>query len=397
MALPTGDLVPTESERDALLAALGRLLDRAGPDRFLTGPIFLPCDEHFPEPFRASRRGVRRLVQRLLAYVGLSMDANVDIFDSFDPHDELDDEGNICPLPRGAAAYTAGIRDGRAHVVVDLRQLDALDRLVGVLAHEVTHLYREHHGMMALDRDAEEMLTDLTSLYLGFGVFVANNAYRYRTEGGLVDGAAAYNAWSEERLGYLSPAALTYLLAVQLELHATPPQVDDDLDPTQRMMLQAARNVLPPKRELAVLLGIDLEAERAPIRDAVELANAYVPAEQETGDEDDDVLLLDDRIVAENAGASLLKLRQTRLSPMAVGGVGGLVVGGVLADTFGLGMWLLVAGLLFAGWRLGKVWPYYQCLGEGCDAIVPRDVDECPRCGGRFARIVDDYSAILED
>jgi hypothetical protein len=70
------------------------------------------------------------------------------------------------------------------------------------MGHEVAHAYRSHHRLQVDDRDREELLTDLTTIYLGFGILSVNNSYRFRKSGSL-EGSLAYTRWSTSSSGYL--------------------------------------------------------------------------------------------------------------------------------------------------------------------------------------------------
>ena len=83
------------------------------------------------------------------------------------------------------------------------------------MAHEVAHAYRTVHGLRVSDPKVEEMLTDLTTVYLGFGVFTVNNTYRYRTFT-QENGAQLYSGSSTSSAGYLSAQAMSFLFAAQI-------------------------------------------------------------------------------------------------------------------------------------------------------------------------------------
>src|SRR5205814_2701759 len=95
---------------------------------------------------------------------------------------------------------------GCAHFAFNETAPSDPEHMAGVMAHEVAHAYRTFHQLAdeAADRDREEWLTDVTAAYLGFGVLVANNSYRYRTSGEQI-GYRSYQTWSVGRAGYLSP------------------------------------------------------------------------------------------------------------------------------------------------------------------------------------------------
>jgi hypothetical protein len=52
----------------------------------------------------------------------------------------------------------------------------------------VVHAYREHHGLTVITPRTEEELTDLTTIYLGFGVLPLNASYISRSNGRIVGG-----------------------------------------------------------------------------------------------------------------------------------------------------------------------------------------------------------------
>jgi hypothetical protein len=83
------------------------------------------------------------------------------------------------------------------------------DTLVAVLAHETAHAWRDVHALEVFDRAAEELLTDLTTVYLGFGVLTTNAAWQFRASG---DGLSS--SWEKQETGYLDFRTFAYLLAL---------------------------------------------------------------------------------------------------------------------------------------------------------------------------------------
>ena len=80
--------------------------------------------------------------------------------------------------------------------------------VVATLAHELGHVILLGGGL--IDRSAKDMepLTDLLTVYLGFGIFTANCSGRFRqwqTE--------TNQGWSMQRLGYLPEEVYGYALA----------------------------------------------------------------------------------------------------------------------------------------------------------------------------------------
>src|SRR5262249_47131793 len=150
------------------------LLHAKGFAPFVSAPLLEPRVEHFPDPWRPDGLGVERLARRLLGYAGLAdLGVEVELFESDVARDKLGSfEGSWAHL--AMAAWLAGIQDGRCLFGADARKLATPDVLVGVMAHEVAHAFRHRHELALANRDVEERLTDLTTVYLGFGVLTTN-------------------------------------------------------------------------------------------------------------------------------------------------------------------------------------------------------------------------------
>ena len=84
--------------------------------------------------------------------------------------------------------------------------------LAGTMAHEVAHVFRRVHALEVDDSDLEERLTDLTTIWLGFGVLTTNASLKHRSHGDF-----NYHAWSRNSVGYLPPQAMSFLLALQAQ------------------------------------------------------------------------------------------------------------------------------------------------------------------------------------
>ncbi len=115
-----------------------------------------------------------------------------------------------------------------------VRYLPALVRqptvLIGTFAHELGHhLLRSGTATPPPieGEDEEEFLTDLAAIYLGFGVFLANQAFSFEQHGD-----AFSQGWRSARRGYLPERDLVFGIAI---FHAV-----KDLDPG------AAMNSLKP-------------------------------------------------------------------------------------------------------------------------------------------------------
>jgi hypothetical protein len=208
-------------EREWLLDALRELVARCGSKAFMTAPILEPTARDFPYPFEPDVRGVRVLLQRLLTCAGLgSLGVELEAFSQPDEVRELDARGGRKAWGhQSTAAWFAGIRYGRCQFGIARERIREPETLVATLCHEVAHAWRSVQELVVEDRVVEERLTDLTTVYLGFGLLTTNCAHTYRVEseltGGAATGAIAVTSWSHSRAGYLSPEAMSFLLAAQ--------------------------------------------------------------------------------------------------------------------------------------------------------------------------------------
>jgi hypothetical protein len=252
----------TSDERAWLLDALGELIDARGAKTFLSAPILEPTPRDFPDPFEPNESGVRTLLKRIMRHAGLAqLEVDVDTFSQPDVVHELDERGGARSWGHdGAAAWFAGIgEDGCCHFGVAEERIRDPEALVATLCHEVAHAWRTFHAVRVEERDEEERLTDLTTVYLGFGLLTTNGAYRYR-QCGSHTGTHSVLQWSHGRAGYLPPQAMSFLLAAQVKARGlgwlARRRIAGRLETNQASYFAWAYRNLPPHGELRRALGL---------------------------------------------------------------------------------------------------------------------------------------------
>jgi hypothetical protein len=261
-----GDLI-SRDEREALLAELRGVIDARGAQTFLTAPILEPTARDFPDPFEPNEEGVRTILRRILRYAALDdLEVDLDTFSQPDEMSEIDERGRAKKWGHeGAAAWFAGIEDSRCHFGIAVERIGEPASLVATLCHEVTHAWRHVHGLRDPDRDLEERLTDLSTVYLGFGLLTTNGAYMYRASGELTGGESAgsiaVTRWSHTRGGYLSPESMSFLLAAQVKARGmgwfARRRIAGKLETNQSAYFGWCLGKLPPVDELRELLGLN--------------------------------------------------------------------------------------------------------------------------------------------
>jgi hypothetical protein len=140
----------------------------------LERPVVLPTPEFFPDPYDASKKSVRVLFQRVCEYMGVDPDdVELQFFN--------DTRASAMAALDPSIGFSAGLWEGsegpwqRGTVRVEMSTLDRPADLIGTMAHELAHQRLLGEGRAAADAFDNELLTDLTAVYHGFGVFLANN------------------------------------------------------------------------------------------------------------------------------------------------------------------------------------------------------------------------------
>jgi hypothetical protein len=172
----------------------------------LERPIILPTPEFFPDAWDGSPKAVRHMFRRVCRYMEVDPDTvEIKLFTDKTP-------GTAAALGT-TGGFAAGTWQGgegpwqKGIIRIERSVLDRPSDLVGTMAHELAHqrLLSERRA----DRDAydNELLTDLTAVYHGFGVFLANNPRKSTGELGYWPGTKL------RKPEYLSEPMLGYALA----------------------------------------------------------------------------------------------------------------------------------------------------------------------------------------
>jgi hypothetical protein len=182
------------------------LTNQFGLHILLERPVILPTAEFFPDAWDGSPKAVRRMFRRVCEYMGVDPDVvELKLFTDRTPRAmrELDP----------ALGTTAGTWSGgegpwqRGVVRLERSAVDRPADLVGTMAHELAHQRLLGDGRLEAGAFDNELLTDLTSVYHGFGVFLANNPRKSTGE---------LRTWPGTKLHrpeYLSEPMIGYALA----------------------------------------------------------------------------------------------------------------------------------------------------------------------------------------
>lgn len=177
------------------------LTDQFGAQRVRAAEVILPTPEFFPDEFEGKPDDARPILDRVCAYMGIAPETV-----------ELTCYEDRNPVQEGEWRHgTAGLyleEAGKYQVWIEQGNLGDPLALIATMAHELAHVHLLGHRRITADAEDHEPLTDLLTVFLGFGVFTANSVIRERAW--LAGGEAG---WSMGRLGYLSMPMFGYALA----------------------------------------------------------------------------------------------------------------------------------------------------------------------------------------
>ncbi|HKM48266.1 MAG TPA: hypothetical protein VJX69_11800 [Terriglobales bacterium] len=175
----------------------------------LNAEVVLPLSEYFPDHYDATDEAVDVLFQRVCGYMQVDeSQIDLEVFP-----DEAHELRAVVPFWHGDTGGPAGLyisATDQSRFVIAVRSSKLKDPLgvVATLAHELAHVILL--GGNLVDRESQDMepLTDLTTVFLGLGIFTANAAVQFEQH---QDGRT--QGWSLQRLGYLSEEMYGYALA----------------------------------------------------------------------------------------------------------------------------------------------------------------------------------------
>jgi hypothetical protein len=201
----------TEDDRLWVDEGLLRLEAMLGRDRMLDAKVMLPIATDFPDPYDKSEDAAELLLQRIC--FSMQVDRTAFEFEVFPEENEgLRELLPVWEQSGGQSAAGLYFHQGEGNrkcvIAVKSKQLKDPMALVATIAHELGHFILLGGGLMDGDTPDHEPMTDLLTVYLGFGVFTANSAARFSQ---FQDGQR--QGWSMSRLGYLSEQVFGYALA----------------------------------------------------------------------------------------------------------------------------------------------------------------------------------------
>ncbi len=198
----------SDEARNWLDSAMKRLVALFGEERLRAAPVVLPTRDFFPSQWNSPEEGVEILLGRVCTLLNIPRE-RIDLSIEYDEEAPQPMIGIPVRSEGYVGRYHQDTEAGRERVTVRLGAHSDPISVVSTLVHELCHVLLLGDGKIGREVEDGEPLTDLLTVFLGFGIFSANAVFRYATYS---DGRG--QGWSMRRQGYLSEAELAYSLAL---------------------------------------------------------------------------------------------------------------------------------------------------------------------------------------
>lgn len=192
--------------KDWIEERLAWLAEEFDDNAFNGRRIVLPTPEFFPDPYDGTKKAVRRMLDRVCDMMDVVPDLVEMKF--------VSDAGKIwnvydadLMMPSAAGTY----EEGERKFIIRLDQSGIGDPmgLVGTMAHELAHVRILGESRILRESFDNEVLTDLTTVHFGLGIFLANTPRNW-------DDKLGYGKWPGTKLlkpEYMTPPMFGWALA----------------------------------------------------------------------------------------------------------------------------------------------------------------------------------------
>jgi hypothetical protein len=227
------------------------------------GELWLPITEHFGAPDGQLLKGEELAYftyHRILSQCGVSADFPVDlVMAETAPTGFVGESAILNSDKKACGLYTAekvGDNQWKEAITIDFELTKKPTNLIATLAHELAHaLHNRMPEPYEGDPALYELFTDLTAVYFGYGVFLANSRFEFESNA---------VGWQAQGAGYLPEADLVFATTLFMRIKEIPiERVKAHLKPRLHKMIDKAfkqlsryesdiselRDRVPPKRE----------------------------------------------------------------------------------------------------------------------------------------------------
>lgn len=391
-----GILLPKAPEREWIAERLATLVAKAGFEHLVLSPLLEANETFFPDPWQGGERSFTRLARRLLTYADLPQ-AVVEV----KIHKDDDVGGSVAPAGIGAQIWFVRKHGNTIHLAARASTLRDPQILVPAMARTVAEAWRAWHGLTQSDAVLEQRLTDLTAIYLGFGLLTTDAAVRHGAE----RSAGFRLTRTKSSLGVLPPQALCFALALCLSARQAPKKernrIAKRLQPNQAGFLRTGLTLLSDDPTFVHALNVPAKATwPAPpeLATLVEPFESVIMQAEHLGEEPEEPEERHDEdtgVAGMNEGRPVFRVERSKslrlakmlaLPTVMIGMLLGRMQTGIDIEMWQMGVAAAVLGGLGLG--IGRFLRDLRCSEPKCQQTLDPDASTCPRCGGTIAGVI---------
>lgn len=179
-------------------------------DTILSKKVLVPTQQDFAVRYDGSQNSLIKTAEIVAAQMDINLeevtlqifDENIKSFDGGMGHRIFTEIDNNSTDKLAAGLYFDKNKDGKYDIFIEQQNLLQPENLVATIAHEFAHI--KLLGEKRLDYN-DELLTDLTTVVFGLGIFNANSSFNFYQ---------GYDGWGHNSVGYLKQKEWGYALAL---------------------------------------------------------------------------------------------------------------------------------------------------------------------------------------
>lgn len=182
--------------------------------------LILPAPGYFNNGGEEGHAKAKLLFEQVKAYCGIESYISLVPDDSIPQSHDMPRVDTVYHGAHAAGLYFSGRGKYAARIDYASHMLADIPSLIAVFAHELSHFVLDGGAPPPppIEEDEAEFLTDLTAVFLGFGVFMANSAFTFQS---FNEGVAS--AWQYSRQGYLPERDLVFATAIFIAVRELDP------------------------------------------------------------------------------------------------------------------------------------------------------------------------------
>lgn len=208
MGLFTAAKCPVDAEtKDWIEDSFNWLTEELSAETLLANTVALPTPDFFPDPLTGKPGDVRKILVRVCGYMDIDpKEVEIGLY-SKAMQEQAGRAANTDQI--GHPQYNYKKVKGKYSLRLEAKQSMKAETLIAAIAHELGHIILIGENRLERSRADHEPMTDLLTVFYGFGVFSANNAFS------LAEGRnAVYEAGPHFRNEYMTEEMYGYALAL---------------------------------------------------------------------------------------------------------------------------------------------------------------------------------------